>query len=283
MSSATREVSSTRGTTWDHHGTTRFLTGGPGLTAGNNMAIGRKKVSWTTGTTEKETSPSEGSKFGSLVGETRGPEGANVHGSLYARDSGPSGPSGPTAPNSSGSLTEGRDHLRDHLSNQMVPPTNRQANQQAWDPALPVPVQEILGLPVRQLAELPIPSTLTLRIAGFSRPVVVTVSGRRHRTLTADGWAVFAPGELSLLVAALEAQRALPADVLEWCKKKLEIPGGWRLTSEAAFGRGVPSSTASGWTFGRLLDELAGRIVAIELELEDQTTEAVWAERPEAP
>lgn len=267
-------------------------TSGPGLNVGNYMGIGRKKAQWTAWTGEKATSPSGGSKLGRLSGDTAGEDGSKFTAPYTRGIGGPGGPGGPGAPNDQGSLKNRLDRRLDRFAIEAVQATNQQANQQeAWE-SLPAPVQEVLGLPVRQLCELPIPSTLSLRLPTLNRPVVVTASLRRYRTLVADGVCTFAPGELVLLTAALEAGRATPAEVVGWCRRKLEIPGGWKLGVDAlglpagatVESLGLPTGTGSGeyrahgWTLGRVLQELGGRVVAVELELPDQTTETLWAE-----
>lgn len=147
---------------------------------------------------------------------------------------------------------------------------------------------EVLITAVRHLAELPVPTSLVLRVAGVEVPVVWTSSRERYTAAQAAGEVAFSPVEYEAVAGGVEAERAHAGDLLLWCARKLRdrawrlsprvaLAGGRRLASGAvagtwfAGGARVPAHRmAHGLTFGALLAQLGVDLVDVQLELGEQ-------------
>lgn len=132
-------------------------------------------------------------------------------------------------------------------------------------PELPLALREVLGVPVRLLAEFPRPTTLTLRVAPLDPELLVvwTTSADRYRLEVAAGRPVFSPIEYELVAALAEAAGAAAAeDWRRWCATKARSPR-WRVTDEV---KEQPPARGWGWPLRRVLAELGTELVQVEVD-----------------
>ena len=92
---------------------------------------------------------------------------------------------------------------------------------------------EILSLEVRYLADLPLPTTLTLDVPGVGI-VLLSTSKARVESERQAGARIWAPLGFELAAYAFHVGRARPSDWQAWCGR-LATPG-WKLTEAEAFG-----------------------------------------------
>lgn len=129
----------------------------------------------------------------------------------------------------------------------------------------PVAHAEVLGLLVRHLAELPVPTTLEAEVPEVGRVLLTTSRARYAEATLARTPAVSALEYEALTIAladgACDRQRALYALGL---KREGQ---GYRIDGRALLGPVVRPDLARArrWTFGDLLDALGARLVAVEV------------------
>lgn len=140
--------------------------------------------------------------------------------------------------------------------------------------------RELLSLPVRYLAELPAPSTLTLRVpaldAAMGGPVTVLLTTSRQRAQVAAGDArrgehvvCLTPLEFEPLAVALADGRLVPSQAAQELARKAQAARQGRehrLTRERLLGPvRAPSGGGEAWTFGELLEALGGELGGVEV------------------
>lgn len=100
---------------------------------------------------------------------------------------------------------------------------------------------DVVVLPLRFLAELPLPSTLTAQSVGDGGDVVVLTSSRaRYAQLVTEGVAVYSPTEYEAIAEGIEQGRVTRVDVDRWSKLKRETPGGYRVARATVWGGEPP-------------------------------------------
>ncbi len=128
-------------------------------------------------------------------------------------------------------------------------------------------VREVLGLSLRLLPLLPLPSTiLCVRVEGFDAGgglVVLTTSRLAYEAARARRHPVFVGGELAELALAAEHDRVYPPQLAAWCVRKLEDPA-WRLSRAVAFGGMTMPSTGlppGEWTLEQVTRKVGLRVL----------------------
>lgn len=145
---------------------------------------------------------------------------------------------------------------------------------------------EICSLEVRYLADLPLPTTLTLDVPGVGVVLVSTSQARVERERRA-GARVWAPLGFELAAYAFQVGRARPSEWQAWCGH-LASPD-WRLTAAVALGGAVglegdwraarrPPVREPRITLGRFLHVSWSRL--LDARVEDASGAAEAAEVP---
>lgn len=143
--------------------------------------------------------------------------------------------------------------------------------------------RELLGLPVKYLALLPLPGALQCRVRDLERTITLTSSRGLYSASCAAGSVVFSPVEFEAVALAAEQGRAGPADFQTWIERKSTDPT-WRLTPEEALagaaphrapaprssevryeGEWFPGATPAGWTFARLFASLGLELLEVDV------------------
>lgn len=137
---------------------------------------------------------------------------------------------------------------------------------ETYTPTATLPRLEVLSLRVRHLAELDLPTTLTIRVAGLTGPAYLTTSRARAAELEHSGACFLTPTEYELLAVALADGRTTRAEALEHLRAKHGALGH-SLTREALLGPVArPDGGGDRWTFRDLLEALGAQLVAVELD-----------------
>ena len=129
--------------------------------------------------------------------------------------------------------------------------------------SLPLAVREVLGLPIRLLRAMPLPTTLVCSFAhGGGCVVLATVP---PPSVPGDPPApVFVGPELDALALAAEHGRAYAATLRGWCEKRAKMPD-WRLTSLEALGKLGHPTPPLGWTTAQVLRALGLQLDEVRL------------------
>jgi len=133
------------------------------------------------------------------------------------------------------------------------------AGETVWQadapPEVALAVTEVLGLQIRLLRQMPLPSTLLCSFAhGGGRVALCTES--LPAVLGDPPTPAFVGPEVDALALAAEHDRACEATVRAWCAKK----PGWRLTGREAIGSLGHAVAPLGWTTGQVLAGLGLRL-----------------------
>ncbi len=126
-------------------------------------------------------------------------------------------------------------------------------------------LDEVLGLPVRLLAEMPAASTLSVRVAGVG-DVLLTASRARAQRAAQAGEVCLTPLEYESLAVALADGACTRARALEELRAKAH-PLGHRITLARLLHPVVrPDGDGARWTFGQLLEALGAELVGVHVE-----------------
>lgn len=137
-----------------------------------------------------------------------------------------------------------------------------------------IAVVEVLGLPVRHLADLPRPTTLTARVRGLDVAVHLTTSRAAAAALERAGQLHLTPLEYEALAVALADGRVTRDQAVGLLRAKLAGRVG-RLTRDRLLGLvRHPDGGGDAWTFGQLLEALGGALVGVAIEGEAEGSAA---------
>lgn len=165
-----------------------------------------------------------------------------------------------------------------------------------------IPMADVLALPVRYLAEMPIACTLTLAIEG-AKPeehidLLLTTSRTRAHQAAALSEVCCTPLEYEALAVALELEAITAQEVRPLLRRK-RGPLGYTLTIEALVGATtrldgrtsvcratrrphlrIPPARrmTTTWTLGQLAHALGARLTSVEMQ-PAQTEAAAWPPR----
>lgn len=127
-------------------------------------------------------------------------------------------------------------------------------------------IVEVLGLPVRRLAELPLPTTLTACVVGLEVALHLTTSRAAATALERTGALHLTPLEYEGLAVALADGRLTRDDALRLLRAKADGRTG-RLTHARLLGPVTrPDGGGAAWTFAELLEALGGDLVDVAIE-----------------
>lgn len=125
-------------------------------------------------------------------------------------------------------------------------------------------VDELRGLCVLHLAQLPVRTALVLRVPGLAQPVGLVTSRALGVGASQAGAVVLGPVEYEVLAHALTDGRLGPARALRALAAKARKPA-CRLTREALT-PGVVCFDGDAGTFGAFFDRLAADPVSVQME-----------------
>lgn len=117
-------------------------------------------------------------------------------------------------------------------------------------------VEEVLGLPIRLLQEMPLASSLLCSFAHEGGRVVLATASLPASALGDPPAPAFVGPEVHALALAAEHERAGAATMRAWCAKKPD----WRLTSIEAIGKLGHKVEPLGWSTERVLWALGLRL-----------------------
>jgi hypothetical protein len=122
--------------------------------------------------------------------------------------------------------------------------------------------EEVLGFQANLLLDLPLYTSLTLRVPGFSEEVVWTTRVlETPRQPSEQIW--FDKEEMRALISASESERAWPNDFKEWCWMKRESPD-FILNPEITLS-GAQPTTDRNWDVGKVLKWLELDFVSVHV------------------
>ncbi len=113
--------------------------------------------------------------------------------------------------------------------------------------------KEVLGFPAQFLLDLPLDTTLILRVPGFSEQIIWTTRVLERPRLPSEQ-ICFDKEELRALITASESERAWPKEFREWCWMKRESPD-FELNHEIALSEAQPT-TDRNWRVDQILERL---------------------------
>ena len=123
------------------------------------------------------------------------------------------------------------------------------------------------------LGSMPVATTLVCESSAGAL-FHITTSRAAYEQARADGWPVFAGGELSAMAAAARNDRAWAPQLAEWLTRKATEPA-WRLTMADALAGWVPPhepdargfiTVPDAWTIGQVFRRLGVTLVGVHLE-----------------
>jgi len=122
--------------------------------------------------------------------------------------------------------------------------------------------EEVLDFRARFLLDLPLSTSLVLRVPGFTEQIIWTTRVLEQPRLPSERiW--FDREEVRALISASESERAWPGDLRVWCWMKRENPD-FLLNLETAHS-GAQPTTERNWNVGQILDWLELELVSITL------------------
>ncbi len=121
---------------------------------------------------------------------------------------------------------------------------------------------EALSLPSRDLADLPLPPSLVLRVDGVAGYVRVELRADAAEEARASGELVIDAAEWRALSLGAEADRVWPAGFAALCAEKKRA--GLRFTPELALD-GAQPDVREQWSAARVLERLGAEVVSLEL------------------
>ena len=128
-------------------------------------------------------------------------------------------------------------------------------------PELTLAMREVLKLPARLISDLPLATSLVCsQSSGLFAITTSRIVFEHFRKLR---WPTFMGLELKALAIAAEHERASPAALAEWCKRKLD-DASWALDYRVSIG-GVPGKfEAQGWLLADVLKQYGSQLFAVE-------------------